>query len=141
MAQTQPRVPPEPPVTLLLVEPDVLARLVLAEYLRGCGYVVHEAGTADEALKALQGEWPVEIVLAEINDIGSMSGFELAHAIRDAHPLIDVILTSSLTGAAEKCHELCEHRVIKKPYTPQEIVTQINILRQRRRSRGKAGES
>jgi CheY-like chemotaxis protein len=125
----------EPQVSLLLVEPDVISRMVLADYLRGCGYIVHESVTAIEALEALGSELPIDIVLAEIHEIGTMNGFELAHAIRKTHPAIEVILTSSVANTAEKCHELCAHRVVKKPYKPQEIVDQINILRQKRRSR------
>src|SRR5580692_10045431 len=97
----------EPQVSLLLVEPDVISRTVLADYLRGCGYIVHESITAVEALEALGSELPIDIVLAEIHEIGTMTGFELAHAIRKNHPSVDVILTSSVVNTAEKCHELC----------------------------------
>jgi CheY-like chemotaxis protein len=127
----------EPLVTLLLIEPDVLARLVLADYLRGCGYVVFEVASADEAMEALRSTTEIELVLTEIHDIGSMNGFEFAHSVRVTHPNIDVILTSSEAHTAEKCHELCEHRVVKKPYSPQDIVRQINMLRQKRRNRKK----
>ena len=135
MNQLNLKLPPEPPVTLLLIEPDVLARLVLADYLRGCGYVVVEVASADEAIEALRSTMEIELILSEIHDIGSMSGFEFAHSVRATHPNIDVILTTNQAHAAQKCHELCEHRVIKKPYTPQEIVRQIQMLRQNRRSR------
>jgi CheY-like chemotaxis protein len=137
MNQPNLKLPPDPPVTLLLIEPDVLARLVLADYLRGCGYIVVEVSSADEAIEALRSTTEIELVLSEIHDIGSMSGFEFAHSVRMTHPNIDVILTSNQTHAAQKCHELCEHRVVRKPYTPQEIVRQIHMLRQNRRSRRK----
>lgn len=127
----------EPQVSVLLVEPDVIPRLVLADFLRGCGYIVHETATAEECLEALGGPLPIDIVIAEIRDIGAMNGFELAHNIRKGHPAVDVILTSSVAHTAEKCHRLCEHRVIKKPYTPQDIVDHINLLRQTRRTRTK----
>jgi len=126
-----------PPVTVLLVEPEVLARMILADYLRGCGYVVHETASGEEGLEALRGQMEIDVVLAEINEIGSMNGFEFAHTVRDLHPGVEVLLTASLANAAERCHELCEHRIVKKPYTPQEIVNQINILRQKRRGRGR----
>jgi CheY-like chemotaxis protein len=137
MNQPNLKLPAEPPVTLLLIEPDVLARLVLADYLRGCGYIVFEVASAGEAIEALRSTVEIELVLSEIHDIGSMSGFEFAQSVRITHPNIDVILTSSQAHTAEKCHELCEHRVVKKPYTPQDIVRQINMLRQKRRARKK----
>ncbi|HEY4341576.1 MAG TPA: response regulator [Steroidobacteraceae bacterium] len=140
MSQPQRAISP-PQGTLLLIEPDVLARTVLADYLRGCGYVVHEVSTAEEALAVLQGAMPgepIEFVVSEIHGIGSMTGFELAHAIRDSHPDLDVILASSQTNAAQKCHELCEHRTIKKPFSPEDLMRHIHLLRQKRRGRTKA---
>jgi CheY-like chemotaxis protein len=137
MNQPSLKLPPEPAVTLLLIEPDVLARLVLADYLRGCGYVVFEVSSAEEAFEALRSTMEIELVLSEIHDIGSMSGFEFAHSVRVTHPNIDIILTTNQAHAAQKCHELCEHRVVKKPYTPQDIVRQIHMLRQKRRNRSK----
>ena len=140
MSQPQRAISP-PQATLLFVEPDVLARTVLADYLRGCGYVVHEVSTAEEALAVLRGAMPgepIEFIVSEIHDIGSMTGFELAHAVRDSHPDLDIILVSSQTNAAQKCRELCEHRTIKKPFTPEDLMRHINLLRQERRSRTKA---
>jgi CheY-like chemotaxis protein len=137
MNQLNLKVAPEPPISLLLIEPDVLARLVLADYLRGCGYVVFEVASVDEAMEALRSTTEIELVLAEIHDVGSMNGFEFAHFVRVTYPNIDVILTSGQAHTAEKCHELCEHRVVKKPYSPQDIVRQINMLRQKRRNRKK----
>lgn len=137
----KPRPASRPPFqTLLLVEPDVLARAVLTEYLRGCGYVVHEAGTAQEALEALRVCLDIDLVLTEIQGIGTLSGFELAHAIRLGFPGVDVILTASEAGAAEKCHDLCEHRIVRKPFTPLDLLRQIRLLRQKRR-RPRAPES
>ena len=46
--------------TILVVEDEVLIRLVIAEYLRDCGYRVIEAVHADEALLVLRkSECPV----------------------------------------------------------------------------------
>jgi len=38
-----------PPETILFVEDEALVRMDLAQYLRECGYQVHEAANASEA--------------------------------------------------------------------------------------------
>ena len=38
-----------PPETVLFVEDEALVRMDLAQYLRECGYQVHEAANASEA--------------------------------------------------------------------------------------------
>jgi CheY-like chemotaxis protein len=125
---------PSPLPTILVVEPDILARMVIADYLRGCGYKVIEASLAEEALMVLRTDIEVDIVLSEITGIGTMDGFSLAKQIRQTYPAVDVVLTSGISAAAEKSHELCEENLVSKPYQPQDILTRINILRERRRA-------
>jgi CheY-like chemotaxis protein len=38
----------------------------MAEFLRDCGYYVHEAATAKEAIESLQGKLVVDLVFADI---------------------------------------------------------------------------
>jgi CheY-like chemotaxis protein len=125
---------PQPPSTVIVVEPDILARMVIADYLRGCGYKVIEARVAEEALTVLRADVKVDVVFSEVKGIGFMDGFSFAKEIRQTYPGIDVILTSGINAAAEKSHEICERNVVGKPYKPQDIIGRINILRERRRS-------
>jgi CheY-like chemotaxis protein len=124
----------EPPSTVIVVEPDILARMVIADYLRGCAYKVIEASLAEEALTVLRADIKVDVVLSEVKGIGAMDGFSLAKQIRETYPAIDVVLTSGINTAAEKSHQLCEENVVNKPYKPQDILGRISILRERRRS-------
>ncbi|HEY0748197.1 MAG TPA: response regulator [Steroidobacteraceae bacterium] len=124
---------PEPPSTVIVVEPDILARMVIADYLRGCAYKVIEVSLAEEALTVLRADIQVDVVLCEVKGIGAMDGFSLARQIRQTYPAIDVVLTSGTSTAAEKSHELCEENVVNKPYQPQDIMARINLLREHRR--------
>jgi CheY-like chemotaxis protein len=38
------------PAAILVVEPDILVRMVIADYLRDCGYKVVEGVNADDVL-------------------------------------------------------------------------------------------
>ena len=125
--------PSEPaPSTILLVEPDILVRIAIADYLRDCGYKVIEGVTADDVVTVLGTEHKIDIVLVEVLLSGSMDGFALARWVREKHPAIDVLLTSGIARAAEKAADLCDEGPLEKPYHPTELVRRINILRERR---------
>ncbi len=119
---------------ILVVEPDILVRMVIADYLRDCGYKVVEGVSADDALAVLGAGTKIDVILTEVQLSGSLDGFGLARQIRENHPEIDVILTSGVARVAAKAGDLCDERPLAKPYHPQEVVRRINILRERRRT-------
>jgi CheY-like chemotaxis protein len=122
--------------TVLLVEPDVIVRLAVADYLRDCGYRVIEAGTGDDALMMLEAGHKIDVILCEVRLPGSIDGFGLARQVRRQYPGVDVILTSGIPGAAARAGDLCDEGPLDKPYHPSEVVRRINILIERRRSAG-----
>ncbi len=76
-----------PQQTILIVEDEVLVRLVVADYLRECGYRVYEAVNAAEALAMLQApEVSIDIVVSDVQMPGDMDGFGLARWIRGNKP-------------------------------------------------------
>ena len=124
--------------TILVVEDEVFVRMVIAEYLRRCGYKVIEAANTDEALVLLQHlEVAIDIVFSDIEMPGSAGGFELAKWIRERRPDIDVILTGNVSRAADAASELCESGPLPKPYDPQIAVDRIRRLMALRGSRKK----
>jgi DNA-binding response OmpR family regulator len=122
------------PSTILVVEPDILVRMVIASYLRDCGYKVLEGVSAADALAVLGSGQQIDFVLSEVRLRGKVNGFALAHMVREQYPNVDVILTSSVTRAADKARNLCEESPLEKPYEPHEVVRRINLLRERRRT-------
>jgi CheY-like chemotaxis protein len=118
------------PHTILVVEGEVLVRHVISEYLRECGYTVHEASGADEAIAILENpDVSIDVVFSEIEMAGSMDGFSLARWIRSNHPKVKVMLTSGVARSAQIAAELCEAgRLVRKPYEPQAVVDWIKQL-------------
>lgn len=117
--------------TILVVEDDVLIRLVVAEYLRECGYRVHEAANADEAVAVLNTpELTVDLVFSDVEmPRGSLDGFGLARWIRSNHPAVKVILTSGAARSADIAGDLCENGpLMRKPYPTQHVVDRIKQL-------------
>jgi DNA-binding NtrC family response regulator len=119
--------------TILVIEPDVLVRMVIAEYLRDCGYKVIETTGAEEAMAVLNAGRKVDAVFSEVKLQGGMDGFALAQWIRAKHPQLEVILTGGLTATAEKAGELCDEGPLEKPYHPQQVVQRLKILFEKRR--------
>jgi DNA-binding response OmpR family regulator len=117
--------------TVLVVEGDVLARIVICEYLRHCGYRVLEAVNADEAVLLLsQSNIAIEAVLTDVKVAGSMNGFALTQWVRANKPGVDVIIVGSPAGAADAAANLCETGpMLAKPYDPQLVVDRIRRLR------------
>jgi CheY-like chemotaxis protein len=121
---------PEPrSETILVVEDEVLVRMVIADYLRECGYRVIEAGSAEEAITVLTSPEPVDIVFSDVQMPGEMDGFGLATWVRRNQPWLKVLLTSGNARAATTAGDLCEEGPLEqKPYHPQTILTRIQQL-------------
>ena len=119
--------------TLLVVESDILVRMVIAEYLRECGYAVIEGLHAHDAVTVLKSGKKVDIVLSEIRLTGDMDGFALSQWIRQNHPDVDVVLSSGADKSADKAGDLCDEGPLDKPYHPQDVLRRIHLLRERRR--------
>jgi DNA-binding NtrC family response regulator len=114
--------------TVMILEPDVLVRMVIADHLRGCGYRVIEGTVAEDVWTILGLGVRIDIVFAEIQLSGDVDGFALAKRVRQTRPEIDVILTSGITHAAEKSSSLCEQGPIRKPYQPKDVESRIRDL-------------
>jgi CheY-like chemotaxis protein len=116
--------------TVLVVEDEILIRLVIADYLRACGYRVHEAASAEEAVVILQSpEVSVDVVFSDVEMPGSMDGFGLARWVRANKPGMQVILTSGAERSADIAATLCEAGpLLKKPYPSQDVVDRIRQL-------------
>ena len=121
------------PSTILVVEPDILVRMVIASYLRDCGYRVLEGVTATDVMTVLASGQKIDVVLSEVRLRGKTDGFALARWLREHHSEVEIILTSGVARAADQAGDLCREGPLEKPYAPQEVVRRINLLRERRR--------
>lgn len=79
---------------ILVVEDEILVRLLIAEELRTAGFTVVEAANADEALTILQSATPIELVMTDVRMPGSMDGLDLAAAVRSMCPETKIIVAS-----------------------------------------------
>ena len=113
--------------TILVVEDEFLIRVMLSDYLQGCGFKVLEGSTADEALAIIEKlDVPIDVVLTDIRMPGSMDGFGLVRWIRANRPDINVIIVSGEAKKADAAKELCENApLFEKPYNLEAVVSKI----------------
>jgi CheY-like chemotaxis protein len=125
--------------TILVVEDEVLVRMPIAQYLRGCGYKVIEASNADEAIQVLlHQETPVDVVFSDIDMPGTVDGLELAKWIREHRSGLDVLLAGTVPRAVESAENLCERGPVPKPYEAQVVHNHIRRLLAARNATKKA---
>ena len=88
--------------TILVVEDEVLVRMMLADQLRQAGFMVIEASNADEALLLLrQNLVRIEAVISDVGMPGSIDGLGLARVIRSEYPELRIVLVSGYHTSLE----------------------------------------
>ncbi|MEG3175142.1 response regulator [Sphingomonas sp. RB3P16] len=114
----------EPLPTVLLVEDEVLIRIVAADMLTDSGFTVLEAGDAAEALEMLATHKDIGVLFTDVNMPGQMDGIELAAQVVRLHPEIKVIVTSGRQWLEDD--SLPDHgRFLKKPYGQRELTEMV----------------
>lgn len=116
----------EDATTVLVVEDEVLIRLMIADALRAQGLNVIEASNGDEAMHVLQSALPVELLLTDIRMASELDGRTLALAARGARPGLKLIVASSLE-ADDELAGLAD-AVFSKPYDLNAIVDRVKSL-------------
>ena len=103
---------------VLIVENDVLLRLVTASNLREAGFEVIEAANAAEALRILD-RIPVDVLFSDIEMPGNMDGLALAQWVHRSQADTRIILTS---GAAKAPGDVEEYAsFLPKPYAEKDV--------------------
>jgi DNA-binding response OmpR family regulator len=117
------------PDCILIVEPDILARQPLAEYLRQCGFKVVEAVHPPEAKVLLQdGTLRIDCVLADAA-ADPDEAFALARWIRESVAGVQVILAGGIERTADEAGKLCnEGPALAKPYEHKLVLDQIKRM-------------
>lgn len=109
---------------LLVVEDELLIRMLIADVLRDAGYEVIEAVSGDEALDILKAGVVVDLVLSDVQMLGSTDGLALLGFVRKNLAALPVILTS---GHLAPKIALAEGAVnfLVKPYRIQDALAVV----------------
>jgi CheY-like chemotaxis protein len=112
---------------VLVVEDDVLIRLVTAEYLRDAGFTVVEASDSHDAIAIFGSQTVIDLVFSDINMPGDMDGHSLANWLLMFRPPVPVILTSGAMTPLFSSDQK-RRRFMRKPYALIEVEQQIREL-------------
>jgi DNA-binding NtrC family response regulator len=112
--------------TVLIVEDEVLIRLMIADELRNQGLHVLEASNAEEALTVLESALPVHLLFTDIRMPGRIDGIGLATFARARYPQVKIIMASS-HHAEGSVRELAD-TFLFKPFGLRNMVDQVEKL-------------
>jgi CheY-like chemotaxis protein len=115
------------PAVILIVEDDVLVRLVIAEHLRAEGFEVIEANNGREAMDVIDSQVAVDLVFTDCNMPGGLEGRSLLAWLKRERPGLPVILTSG-TLPAEAGETVSPGQFIAKPYQVRDVARCIRAL-------------
>jgi CheY-like chemotaxis protein len=107
---------------ILVVEDEVMIRMVLAEMLRDAGYAVVEAANGDEAATVLHAGRPIHLIVTDVRMPGTIDGIALTALSRRLDPARPVIVVSADRGpeAVGVADQFCQ-----KPYLPSMLLIDI----------------
>ena len=113
-------------VLVLLVEDEVLVRLVACDGLEAAGFTVVEANDAQEALEVLASRSDIGVLFTDVNMPGALDGLDLAELVHQRWPHIKLVVTS---GKMLERTVPDDGRFIPKPYSLKnmtEVVAEIS---------------
>lgn len=115
-----------------MIDDDARVREVVVAYLIREGYLVLEAGDADEARRHLAGPTP-DLVILDVMLPGA-SGLDLLGELRQTSSL-PVILLTARAGEVDRIQglELGADDYVVKPFSPRELVARVRSVLRRSR--------
>ena len=116
------------PSTILVVEDEVLIRLSVADFLRGCGYRVLEAANGEEAQAVFGAGEPIEVLFSDIDLGGGIDGFVLAAWVRRKYPDVRIVLASGARAMTDGAAGVCDGPLLDKPYSYSALADHITQL-------------
>ena len=112
---------------VLVVEDELMIRVVLVDELRDAGFLILEAADAAEGITLLNTCPDIRVLVTDIAMPGSFDGNELIRYTRTHFPAVKIIAaTASLT------HEPAD-TVLPKPYQTEHAIILVRRFLQNRR--------
>ena len=115
---------------VLIVEDEPELLKLAQHYLIDLGYKVSCAENGVIALELLKKQPEIDLLFSDVVMPGGINGYQLAEMALALQPTIKILLTSGYTGRAIRNTEqaIFETKLISKPYTVNELSTQIRAV-------------
>jgi CheY-like chemotaxis protein len=109
---------------VLVVDDEWLVRETLADVLDEAGFFTRQAVSAGEALRQLQRDEAIDVVITDIEMPGVLDGLDLARLLAAQRPDVGVLIVSGRRPRA-----LPEGtRFLAKPFVPEELLHALSDL-------------
>ena len=116
------------PVSVLVVEDEVLIRNLVADVLSASGFLVHEVTTADEAMEYIDSGAAIDVLFTDVNLPGGMNGAELAVRAREIRPEMPIVYASGRYKLSEIAPLVSRSLFMAKPYDPNDVCAILTRL-------------
>jgi len=113
--------PAEQRKQILVVEDELLIRILVCDALREEGYEVIEACNAEEALTIFDAGLAIDLIVSDVRMPGSLDGLDLLGVVRRRFVALPVLLTSGHLEPDEVPIESATH-FLRKPYRLAEVL-------------------
>ena len=117
-----------PPISVLLVEDEVLISNMVADCLTASGFVVHEVTSADEALRYINSGATIDILFTDVNLPGGMNGAELATRVRKMRPEMPIVYVSGRYKLSDITPLVPRSLFVAKPFDPADVCALLSRL-------------
>ena len=115
---------------VLLVEDDDNVAALTGEMLSHLGWRVTRVASAEAALGAITNGLDVGLVFTDVMMPGGKNGIELAHALRERHVDLPIVLASGYTEAVQRDAESAGLMLLSKPFNLDTLAAAIETARQ-----------
>jgi two-component system, response regulator PdtaR len=116
------------PVSVLVVEDEVLISNLVADVLSASGFLVHEVTTADEAMEYIDSGATIDVLFTDVNLPGGMNGAELAVRAREIRPEMPIVYASGRYKLSEIAPLVSRSLFMAKPYDPNDVCAILTRL-------------
>jgi DNA-binding NtrC family response regulator len=117
-----------PVITVIVVEDEVLIRMIAVQFLSDAGFSVLEAEDYPTAIAVLHGKAvPFHVLFTDVNIQGDLTGVHLAHHAHAHWPTMGVLIAS---GQPQPPEYDMPHgsRFIAKPYDLRQVAQHVREL-------------
>jgi CheY-like chemotaxis protein len=112
---------------VLVVEDDVLVRMIATDILEEAGLRTAEARDAKEAMILLEARPEIRVLFTDWNMPGEIDGLGLARMVYKRWPAVGMIVTSGKMDP-EPGELPAGARFLKKPYRPSALIQEVEDL-------------
>lgn len=112
---------------VLVVEDEVLVRMLACEILIDGGFHSLEAVSAQEALALIDARPDIALMFTDVDMPGEINGAGLAHLVAMRKPDLKIVITSGATMLPASDLP-AGARFIQKPYSPSELLEIVGAM-------------